>query len=44
MVNSAAIINLLDRWCKQVYRRAQQLIVLSPGFRRALLGVCLRFM
>lgn len=37
MVNSAAIINLLDRWCKQVYRRAQQLIVLSPGFRRALL-------
>lgn len=36
MVSSRAVLSLLDRWCRFVYRHADQLVVPSPGFRRAL--------
>ncbi len=37
MVSSRTALSLLDRLCRFVYRRADQLVVLSPGFRRALI-------
>lgn len=36
MVRSAWILGLLSRWCRFVYRKADRLVVLSPGFKRAL--------
>jgi glycosyltransferase involved in cell wall biosynthesis len=37
MVSSRTALSLLDRLCRFVYRHADQLVVLSPGFRRALI-------
>ncbi len=37
MVSSRTVLSLLDRLCRFVYRRADRLVVLSPGFRRALI-------
>jgi len=36
MVNSSAVLSVLGRWCRFVYRRADRLVVLSPGFKAAL--------
>ncbi len=36
MVNNGAALRLLGRWCRFVYRRADRLVVLSPGFKAAL--------
>jgi hypothetical protein len=37
MLSSRTALSLLDRLCRFVYRHADQLVVLSPGFRRALI-------
>jgi lipopolysaccharide/colanic/teichoic acid biosynthesis glycosyltransferase len=37
MVLGGLVFRLLDRFCKFVYRTADRVVVLSPGFRRALL-------
>jgi glycosyltransferase involved in cell wall biosynthesis len=37
MVSSRTALSLLDRLCRFVYRHADRLVVLSPGFRRALI-------
>jgi glycosyltransferase involved in cell wall biosynthesis len=36
MVHNKAALRLLDRWCRFVYRKADRLVVLSPGFKTAL--------
>jgi colanic acid biosynthesis glycosyl transferase WcaI len=36
MVHNKAALRLLDRWCRFVYRKADRLVVLSPGFKVAL--------
>ena len=36
MVNNPAALRLLGRWCRFVYRKADRLVVLSPGFKAAL--------
>jgi glycosyltransferase involved in cell wall biosynthesis len=33
MVSSKALLGFLDRWCRLVYRHADRLVVLSPGFK-----------
>jgi lipopolysaccharide/colanic/teichoic acid biosynthesis glycosyltransferase/glycosyltransferase involved in cell wall biosynthesis len=38
MVSGRRILAMLGRWCNFVYRRMDQLIVLSPGFRTILLS------
>jgi glycosyltransferase involved in cell wall biosynthesis len=38
MMSSPAAFALLDKWCKFIYRRAQQIVVLSPGFKRELVN------
>jgi colanic acid biosynthesis glycosyl transferase WcaI len=37
MVSNRTVLSVLDRLCRFVYRHADQLVVLSPGFRRALI-------
>ncbi len=37
MVNNSAVLRLLGRWCRFVYRQADRLVVLSPGFKKALM-------
>ena len=37
MMNNRLLIGLLDRFCDLVYRQADRLVVVSRGFRRALL-------
>ncbi|MFZ0274361.1 MAG: glycosyltransferase family 4 protein [Acidobacteriaceae bacterium] len=37
MVSSRTALSVLDYLCRFVYRHADQLVVLSPGFRRALI-------
>lgn len=37
MVNNATVLKMVDAWCRQIYRAADRLIVLSPGFQRKLL-------
>lgn len=37
MVSSRTALSVLDHLCRFVYRHADQLVVLSPGFRRALI-------
>jgi colanic acid biosynthesis glycosyl transferase WcaI len=37
MVSSRTVLSLLNHLCRFVYRHADQLVVLSPGFRRALI-------
>jgi glycosyltransferase involved in cell wall biosynthesis len=38
MMSNAIVIKLLDKWCRFVYRRAKHIVVLSPGFRAALVS------
>jgi glycosyltransferase involved in cell wall biosynthesis len=38
MMTNSLVLNGLKRWCSFVYRQADHLTVLSPGFRRALIG------
>jgi len=38
MVSHPLLLSWLDRFCRFVYRHADRLVVLSPGFRRALIG------
>ena len=38
MVNHPAALRLLDRWCRLVYRNADRLVVLSPGFKTMLIN------
>ena len=37
MVSNRTALSVLDKLCRFVYRRADQLVVLSPGFRKALI-------
>ena len=37
MNKDGLVLKLIDRWCKLVYRQAAQIVVLSEGFRQALL-------
>jgi glycosyltransferase involved in cell wall biosynthesis len=36
MLRHRAILNLVGRWCSLAYRKAARIVVLSPGFRDAL--------
>jgi len=36
MVNNGFLTGLVDRWCRMVYRAASKIVVLSPGFKDAL--------
>jgi glycosyltransferase involved in cell wall biosynthesis len=36
MVHSNTVLSLLGRWCQFVYRKADRIVVLSPGFKTAL--------
>lgn len=36
MLGNPLMLGILNRWCRAVYRRADRLIVLSPGFKRSL--------
>lgn len=36
MLNTKAMLRLVERWCRRIYRNARDLIVLSPGFKRLL--------
>jgi glycosyltransferase involved in cell wall biosynthesis len=36
MMNSPKLLAILDRWCRFVYHQADQIVVLSPGFKRTL--------
>ena len=36
MMNRPRLLGMLDRWCRFIYRRADRLVVLSPGFKRVL--------
>ena len=36
MLNNAYVIRFLNRWCNSVYKKADYLTVLSPGFKRIL--------
>jgi glycosyltransferase involved in cell wall biosynthesis len=38
MMSNAAAINLLDKWCRFVYRRAKHIVVVSPGFKARLVS------
>src|SRR5687767_11715349 len=38
MVNSPALLRLVDWWCRRCYSAATRLAVLSPGFREALIA------
>jgi glycosyltransferase involved in cell wall biosynthesis len=37
MVKSRFLLRLLDRWCGFLYRSVDRIVVLSPGFRQALI-------
>ncbi len=37
MFSGGAAMRLLDRWCRFVYRSADRVVVLSPGFKRVLI-------
>jgi colanic acid biosynthesis glycosyl transferase WcaI len=36
MMTNRAVLSLLGKWCKFVYRRARHIVVLSPGFKQQL--------
>jgi glycosyltransferase involved in cell wall biosynthesis len=36
MVRSAAALRMIDTWCRLIYHKANRLVVLSPGFKSAL--------
>lgn len=36
MMNSKRVLAMADRWCRFVYKRADRIAVLSPGFKEAL--------
>lgn len=38
MVNSRAVLKVVDMWCRRVYASAARVVVLSPGFRDALVS------
>jgi glycosyltransferase involved in cell wall biosynthesis len=38
MLNSPRLLGVVQRWMDHVYRRADQIVVLSPGFRDAIAG------
>lgn len=38
MVRSGAVLSLLDKWCRLIYGQADRIVVLSPGFKEALIG------
>lgn len=38
MMRNRLLLGLLNRWCRAFYRRADRLIVLSPGFKRLLIS------
>ena len=38
MISHPLLLSWLDRFCRFVYRHADQVVVLSPGFRTALVG------
>jgi colanic acid biosynthesis glycosyl transferase WcaI len=42
MIRSEIVLRLIDRWCNFIYSMANQIVVVTPGFRRALInrGVC----
>ena len=37
MLNNRHVLNLVDRWCHWIYRRAAKIVVLSPGFKKKLI-------
>jgi colanic acid biosynthesis glycosyl transferase WcaI len=37
MVNSKTVMALLSKWCEFVYQQSDRLVVLSPGFKEALI-------
>jgi glycosyltransferase involved in cell wall biosynthesis len=37
MLSNGAALRAISKWCSFVYRRAAHIVVLSPGFRRALI-------
>jgi colanic acid biosynthesis glycosyl transferase WcaI len=38
MMNNRSLLAMLGRWCRLVYRRADRLVVLSPGFKSTLVA------
>jgi glycosyltransferase involved in cell wall biosynthesis len=36
MLTNEKVIGVIDRWCKLIYREADRIVVLSPGFKRLL--------
>ncbi|MBN1946987.1 MAG: glycosyltransferase family 4 protein [Bradymonadales bacterium] len=38
MLTNRVVVGLLDLWCSLVYRQADRIVVLSPGFREALIA------
>jgi hypothetical protein len=38
MMSNATAIRLLDKWCRFVYRRDKHIVVVSPGFKAALMS------
>jgi glycosyltransferase involved in cell wall biosynthesis len=38
MLSSKPVLAAIDKWCKLLYRRAANIVVLSPGFKRELVA------
>jgi colanic acid biosynthesis glycosyl transferase WcaI len=38
MVNNKTVLTILEKWCRFIYHKSDRIVVLSPGFKEALLS------